>query len=314
MPPPTRCCGADCGRWCWRHPAVRPGRGLATSTASRSSRPPGTAPCPGCRSRAPTVTATRTATRPSPTSPPTPTPWTPRSAPTAASARSAAPATASQWSWGGGGRLSARAVVAASGTFGRPHRPALPGLEEYAGQVLHAADYRSPAPFTGRRVVVVGAGNSAVQIAAELATMRRCCRCSSPPTVRCGAVLSAADRASDDRRGGGDSRADVQGPRKGDPKPGQPRLRLMPDDGSDTSAASSAARLPSPRAATPASGTPTAMRTACRSCPSMRRWNSSRHSACWPVGSTPPPSPRDNSSAGKRLFSLPERPVPGRGR
>ncbi|MDW8806535.1 NAD(P)/FAD-dependent oxidoreductase [Streptomyces scabiei] len=68
-----------------------------------------------------------------------------------------------------GGRLSTRAVVAASGTFGRPHRPALPGLEEFTGQVLHTADYRSPAPFTGRRVVVVGAGNSAVQIATELA-------------------------------------------------------------------------------------------------------------------------------------------------
>ncbi|MFF4614106.1 flavin-containing monooxygenase [Streptomyces albidoflavus] len=73
----------------------------------------------------------------------------------------------------GGGRLSARAVVAASGTFGRPHRPELPGLEEFTGQVLHAADYREPAPFTGRRVVVVGAGNSAVQVAAELATTAR---------------------------------------------------------------------------------------------------------------------------------------------
>ncbi|WP_406468911.1 NAD(P)/FAD-dependent oxidoreductase [Streptomyces hirsutus] len=73
----------------------------------------------------------------------------------------------------GGGRLSARAVVAASGSFGRPHRPALPGLEEFTGQVLHAADYRNPAPFTGRRVVVVGAGNSAVQIAAELAGAAR---------------------------------------------------------------------------------------------------------------------------------------------
>ena len=73
----------------------------------------------------------------------------------------------------GGDRLSARAVVAASGTFGCPHRPALPGLEEFTGQVLHAADYRSPAPFTGRRVVVVGAGNSAVQIAVELAETAR---------------------------------------------------------------------------------------------------------------------------------------------
>ncbi|MEU0896616.1 flavin-containing monooxygenase [Streptomyces massasporeus] len=69
----------------------------------------------------------------------------------------------------GGGRLSAQAVVAASGSFGRPHRPVLPGLEEFTGQVLHAADYRSPAPFADRRVVIVGAGNSAVQIAAELA-------------------------------------------------------------------------------------------------------------------------------------------------
>ncbi|WP_331737471.1 NAD(P)/FAD-dependent oxidoreductase (plasmid) [Streptomyces sp. NBC_00984] len=72
----------------------------------------------------------------------------------------------------GGGRLRARAVVAASGTFGRPYRPMLPGLEEFTGQVVHAADYRNPAPFAGGRLVV-GAGNSAVQIAAELASTAR---------------------------------------------------------------------------------------------------------------------------------------------
>ncbi|WTB44412.1 NAD(P)-binding domain-containing protein [Streptomyces sp. NBC_00827] len=73
----------------------------------------------------------------------------------------------------GGGRLSARAVVAASGTFGRPHRPALPGLEDFSGAVVHAAGYRVPEPFAGQGVVVVGAGNSAVQIAAELAAHAR---------------------------------------------------------------------------------------------------------------------------------------------
>jgi putative flavoprotein involved in K+ transport len=73
----------------------------------------------------------------------------------------------------GGARLSARAVVAASGSFGHPHRPVLPGLVQFTGQVLHAAEYRSPAPFAGRRVVVVGAGNSAVQIAAELTQVAR---------------------------------------------------------------------------------------------------------------------------------------------
>nr|WP_324612102.1 FAD-dependent oxidoreductase [Streptomyces scabiei] len=72
-----------------------------------------------------------------------------------------------------GGHLAARAVIAASGSFGRPHRPALPGLDSFTGRVLHAADYRDPAPFTGQRVIVVGAGNSAVQIAAELARVGR---------------------------------------------------------------------------------------------------------------------------------------------
>ncbi|MFI6278475.1 flavin-containing monooxygenase [Streptomyces sp. NPDC050988] len=72
-----------------------------------------------------------------------------------------------------GGELSARGVVAASGTFGRPRRPALPGLEDFVGTLLHAAEYRAPELFAGQRVVVVGAGNSAVQIAAELATHAR---------------------------------------------------------------------------------------------------------------------------------------------
>lgn len=81
----------------------------------------------------------------------------------------------------GGGRLAARAVVAASGTFGRPYRPALPGLEVFTGTVLHGADYRNPAPFAGRRVIVVGAGNSAVQIAAELAAVARVSLASRAP-------------------------------------------------------------------------------------------------------------------------------------
>ncbi|PWK89532.1 putative flavoprotein involved in K+ transport [Lentzea atacamensis] len=62
-----------------------------------------------------------------------------------------------------------RIVIAATGGFGNPHRPALPGLDAFPGTVLHAMRYRNPEPFHGQRVIVVGAGNSAVQIAAELA-------------------------------------------------------------------------------------------------------------------------------------------------
>jgi putative flavoprotein involved in K+ transport len=68
-----------------------------------------------------------------------------------------------------GQALRARAVVSATGGYARPYRPPLPGLEAFAGVVVHTGDYRTPEPFAGQRVIVVGAGNSAVQIAAELA-------------------------------------------------------------------------------------------------------------------------------------------------
>ena len=72
-----------------------------------------------------------------------------------------------------GRHLRAGAVVAATGRFGRPRVPELPGRDRFTGQVLHTAGYRGPAPFAGQRVVVVGGGNSAVQIAAELAEVAR---------------------------------------------------------------------------------------------------------------------------------------------
>jgi putative flavoprotein involved in K+ transport len=69
--------------------------------------------------------------------------------------------------------LTADLVIAASGGFGAPHRPALPGLASFAGEAIHAAEYRTPAGYAGQRVVVVGGGDSAVQIAAELAEVAR---------------------------------------------------------------------------------------------------------------------------------------------
>jgi putative flavoprotein involved in K+ transport len=68
---------------------------------------------------------------------------------------------------------AARTLVAATGTFGRPYRPAIATLSEYRGQVLHTAEYRRPVPFRGQRVLVVGGGNGAVRIAIELATVAR---------------------------------------------------------------------------------------------------------------------------------------------
>jgi putative flavoprotein involved in K+ transport len=68
-----------------------------------------------------------------------------------------------------GETIHAAAVVAATGSFGSPYTPAVPGQHSFAGRLLHVADYRSPQAYVGQRVVVVGAGDSAVQVAYELA-------------------------------------------------------------------------------------------------------------------------------------------------
>ena len=74
---------------------------------------------------------------------------------------------------GSGLQLSTDRVVSATGGFGSPHRPHLSGLDEFTGRVVHSSEYRAPGAFAGGRVLVVGAGNSAIQIAAELAEVAR---------------------------------------------------------------------------------------------------------------------------------------------
>jgi putative flavoprotein involved in K+ transport len=61
------------------------------------------------------------------------------------------------------------AVVSATGTWWRPFLPAVPGRGDFRGRQLHTVEYRRPQDFAGRRVIVVGGGNSGAQIAADLA-------------------------------------------------------------------------------------------------------------------------------------------------
>ncbi|MEU3285748.1 MULTISPECIES: flavin-containing monooxygenase [Streptomyces] len=62
-----------------------------------------------------------------------------------------------------------RQVVVASGHNTEPFLPAPPpGAETFEGTILHAYDYRDGSDWAGRRVVVVGLGASAVDIAADL--------------------------------------------------------------------------------------------------------------------------------------------------
>ncbi|MDP9203887.1 MAG: NAD(P)/FAD-dependent oxidoreductase [Gemmatimonadota bacterium] len=63
----------------------------------------------------------------------------------------------------------ARAVVIATGQYRIPIAPGWPGVEIYSGQLLHSASYTNPLPFAGKRVLVVGAGNSGTEIATDVA-------------------------------------------------------------------------------------------------------------------------------------------------
>ncbi|WP_037163465.1 ArsO family NAD(P)H-dependent flavin-containing monooxygenase [Rhodococcoides fascians] len=69
------------------------------------------------------------------------------------------------------GSIEAAAIVNATGTWPRPFWPSYPGMRDFTGLQLHAADYRSPKRFEGSRVAVVGGGNSAAQILAEISTV-----------------------------------------------------------------------------------------------------------------------------------------------
>jgi len=70
---------------------------------------------------------------------------------------------------GSGELFQAKNVIAATGGFSRPFIPHILGIEHFQGTTLHSKDYKNPFPFQNQRIVVVGAGNSAVQIAVELA-------------------------------------------------------------------------------------------------------------------------------------------------
>ena len=65
--------------------------------------------------------------------------------------------------------FQARAVINATGAFNQPFTPSIPGFELFAGRHLHSSSYQNPELFENQRVIVVGTGNSAVQIAVELA-------------------------------------------------------------------------------------------------------------------------------------------------
>lgn len=66
------------------------------------------------------------------------------------------------------GEHEVRHLVVASGNTAVPHRPAFPGQLRFGGEIAHSSDYRNADPYRGKRVLVVGAGNTGGEVALEL--------------------------------------------------------------------------------------------------------------------------------------------------
>jgi cation diffusion facilitator CzcD-associated flavoprotein CzcO len=68
-----------------------------------------------------------------------------------------------------GEMMRSRALVVATGVVANPFVPQIPGRDLFGARVIHSVDYLRPDGRQGRRVLIVGAGNSAGEIAVELA-------------------------------------------------------------------------------------------------------------------------------------------------
>jgi cation diffusion facilitator CzcD-associated flavoprotein CzcO len=76
------------------------------------------------------------------------------------------------------GALETRAfdfVAVCNGTFSLPSMPRVDGIKAFAGRALHSSQLTDPALMEGQRVVVVGAGKSAIDCAAWAAGRARSC-------------------------------------------------------------------------------------------------------------------------------------------
>lgn len=105
------------------------------------------------------------------------------------------------------GTIRAEAVVNASGTWGTPFVPWVPGRDAFRGRQLDTTGYRDAREFAGQDVVVVGGGTSAIGFLLELDGIARSTRWftrrpvvwSDDPALATGAAVAAVadqDRAA----------------------------------------------------------------------------------------------------------------------
>lgn len=61
-------------------------------------------------------------------------------------------------------------IIICSGVFGTPYIPPLQNTMAFKGEVHHSTDYKKPEPYRGKRITIVGASFSGIEIACDLAS------------------------------------------------------------------------------------------------------------------------------------------------
>lgn len=69
----------------------------------------------------------------------------------------------------GGGTVSARYLITATGFLSQPKLPDISGIDDFAGKIVHTTDWDDAYDPTDERVAVIGTGATAVQLIPELA-------------------------------------------------------------------------------------------------------------------------------------------------
>lgn len=64
--------------------------------------------------------------------------------------------------------IYSKAIVSATGTWNKPFIPKYQGYENYSGLKLHSAHYQNPDNLDGKKVLIIGGGNSGAQVLAEV--------------------------------------------------------------------------------------------------------------------------------------------------
>lgn len=69
----------------------------------------------------------------------------------------------------GGKPISGRILVLATGFLSQPKSPDIPGIESFAGKLIHTAEWDSAYQLEGKRAAVIGTGATAVQLLPQIA-------------------------------------------------------------------------------------------------------------------------------------------------